>query len=218
VGGLRVDGTGAVTVSSDACAAGDRVSTLRRVVTQPQYQGRESPVNERCRHRFVMNLRRSSRLAWRTLDTAMRVANRSACCRGGCRRWHDLERLRGQRRRRLRARLVLRRARAARWEHGPRCGRGRHRRGQGLRGPRSPRAQRRRPWRWRQRQRMWHGVRPLPADHHRRAPVAQRIEQRPPEPCAQVRVLPGAHLRFGPLTSAKMLVRASSVLTARTRR
>ena len=34
---------------------------------------------------------------------------------------------------------------------------------------------------------------------HPKAPVAQGIEQWPPEPCAQVRILPGAQSRNGPL-------------------
>lgn len=34
----------------------------------------------------------------------------------------------------------------------------------------------------------------------RHAPVAQGIEQRPPEPCAQVRILPGAHCVSAPKT------------------
>ncbi len=58
------------------------------------------------------------------------------------------------------------------------------------------------------------------------APVAQRIERRPPEPGAQVRVLPGAHCRgaynetflvFGAFTESKQVDNCSKNLPANTR-
>lgn len=52
---------------------------------------------------------------------------------------------------------------------------------------------------------------PSPRETGGNAPVAQGIEQRPPEPCAQVRILPGAPFPRCQALTSNMLIRAFSV-------